>query len=127
MIWEISNIYRGISYFMQGYERYTIYSRKLELYRMRTYSSYYSSHHFASLSLLLSLRSIIAIIITSLDHRYRYYYHFARSSSSLSLSLSLLFHITAIIATIIAISCTNYSNNYSNPIISIIAAIIAIS
>ena len=111
---------------MQGYKKYTIYSRKLELYRMRTYSSHYSNYHFALLSLLLSLRSIIAIIITSLDHRYRYYYHFARLSLSLSLLLLLLFHITAIIATIIAISYINYSNNYSNLMVSIIAAIIAI-
>ena len=106
IIWEIPNIYRGISCCIQRYEKYTIYSRKLELYRMRTYSSHYSSYHFAPLSLLLSLRLIIAIIITSLDHRYRYYYHSARSLLSLSLSLllSLLFHIIAIIVTIIAIS-----------------------
>ena len=52
---------------------------------MRTYSGYYSSYHFASLSLLSLLRSVIAIpiIITSLSYRYSYYYHFARLSSLL--------------------------------------------
>ena len=29
MVWEISDICRGISCFMQGYGRYTIYRRKL--------------------------------------------------------------------------------------------------
>ena len=63
---------------------------------MRTYSSYYSSRHFASLSLLSLLRSIIAIIITSLDHRY--HHHFARPSpsplSSLRSALAIVIIIT---------------------------------
>ena len=58
---------------------------------MLTYSSYYSSYHFArsSPSPLLSLRSAIAIpiIITSLDYRHPHYHHFARLSLSPSLSL----------------------------------------
>ena len=30
-MWEISNIYRGISYCMQGYRKYTIYNRDLTI------------------------------------------------------------------------------------------------
>ena len=102
MMWEISNICRGILYCMQGYEKYIIYRRNIELYRMRTYSSHHSSYHFARPWLLLSLRSAIdiviaiaiAIIITPLGH--------GSNHSS------------------------NHSNNHSNPMVSTIAATIAI-
>ena len=56
---------------MQGYGKSTMYRRNLLYIEVSYYvqnSSYYSSYHFASLSLLLLLRSAIVINITSLSH-----------------------------------------------------------